>query len=156
DHVVAEWRRVKALLGLPEKDAALPVVKVVLLLQLEHADQAERHFEAARVALGLFGAWLGPYPYKRLTVVDPPWDAAGAGGMEYPPPVTAGTAYESPPDSQRPELVVVHEIGHQWLMNLLANNECEEAWLDEGINTYLTGQALQIAYGPARQYTEVL
>ena len=156
DAVASEWRRRKADLGLTDADAALPPVKVVLLLQPEHADQEDRIFEAARVALGCFGTWLGPYPYGRLTIVDPPWASAQAGGMEYPMLVTAGTVAGSTRDSQRPESVVVHEICHQWLMGLLASNESEEAWLDEGLTTYLTAHALHLAYGPARQGTDVL
>lgn len=156
DPVSAEWRRRKAQLALPDADVALPTVKVIVLVQPEHADQADRMAEAARVALGSFGTWLGPYPYGRLTIVDPPWASSGAGGMEYPMLVTAGTSLGSPAASQRPEGVTVHEIGHQWLMGLLANNEAEEAWLDEGINTYLTALAMDLAYGPASQFTEVL
>lgn len=156
DPVSAEWRRRKAQLAIPDADAALPAVKVVVLVQPEHADQADRMAEAARVALGCFGTWLGPYPYGRLTIVDPPWAGGSAGGMEYPMLVTAGTSLDSPPASQRPEGVTVHEIGHQWLMGVLANNEAEEAWLDEGVNTYLTALATDLAYGPASQFTEVL
>jgi hypothetical protein len=156
DPVAVEWRRVNFLLGTSPADAALPTTRVVLLVQPEHRDQVARMFEAARVALGCFGTWLGPYPYGRLTVVDPPWNGANAGGMEYPMLVTAGTVEGSPPESQRPEGVIVHEIGHQWLMAMLANNEAEEAWLDEGINTYLTAQAMQLRYGPAQQMTELL
>src|SRR6185295_1825960 len=162
DPVVAEVRRVKSLLNVSAEDVALPTTKVILLLQPEHVDQAERHFEAARVALGMYGAWLGPYPYGRLTIVDPPWSAR-AGGMEYPMLVTAGTSVGSPPETQHPEGVTVHEIGHQWLMGLLANNEAEEAWLDEGVNSYLTAHAMHLAYsaragglGPPRLTTEIL
>jgi hypothetical protein len=156
DPVAAESRRVRSLLGVSAQDVALPTTKVVLLLQPEHVDQADRHFEAARVALGMFGAWLGPYPYGRLTIVDPPW-AAKAGGMEYPMLVTAGTTVGAPPETQHPEGVIVHEIGHQWLMGILANNEALEAWLDEGINTYLTAQAMHLAYhGAAQQTTDLL
>jgi hypothetical protein len=156
DPVAAESRRVRSLLGVSADDVALPTTRVVLLLQPEHVDQAERHFEAARVALGMFGAWLGPYPYQRLTIVDPPWSAK-AGGMEYPMLVTAGTTVGAPPETQHPESVTVHEICHQWLMGILANNEAEEAWLDEGINSYLTAQAMHRAYhGAAQQSTDLL
>lgn len=156
DPVAVEWRRVAALLGTSPEDAALPTVHVVLLVQPEHVDQAPRMFEAARVALGFFGTWMGPYPYGRLTIVDPPWSGESAGGMEYPMLVTAGTVEGSPPESQRPEFVTVHEICHQWLMGILANNEAEEAWLDEGINTYVTSQAMHLRYGPGEQMTDVL
>ncbi len=53
--------------------------------------------------------------------------------------------------------MTVHEIGHQWLMGILASNEAEEAWLDEGINTYLTAQAMHLAYhGAAQQTTDLV
>jgi hypothetical protein len=156
DPVSNEWRRVTQLLGLPADESVLPPVRVVLLVQPEHRDQAPRMFEAARTALGLFGTWLGPYPYGRLTIVDPPWNGDAAGGMEYPMLVTGGTVENSPPESQRPEHVIVHEIGHQWLMGLLANNEVVEAWLDEGINTYLTAHAMHLRYGPGQVMTDIL
>jgi hypothetical protein len=68
--------------------------------------------------------------------------------MEYPQLVTAGTRVANPRESLRPEGVIVHEIGHQWFMNVLASNEAEEAWLDEGLTTYFTARALHEAYGP--------
>ena len=124
-------------------------MNVRLLLQPEHLRHADRHFAAARVALGLYGLWVGPYPYDTLTIVDPAHGARAAGGMEYPQLVTVGTRTASPVESQHPESVIVHEIGHQWFMNLLASNEVEEAWLDEGLTTYFTAHALDAAYGPA-------
>lgn len=156
DPVSLEWRRRKSQFSLSDADAALPTVKVVLLVQPDHADQADRFFEAARVALGCFGTWLGPYPYGRLTIVDPPWSSAAAGGMEYPMLVTTGSSVGSPEASLRPEFVTVHEICHQWAMGILANNEAEEAWLDEGLDTYLTAHAMHLAYGPARRTSEIL
>ncbi|MCE9635346.1 MAG: M1 family metallopeptidase [Planctomycetes bacterium] len=145
----------RSLLGAGDEDTALPPVEVHLLLQPEHLDQEERHFEAARVALSLFGTWLGPYPYARLTIVDPAHDAP-VGGMEYPMLVTAGTSAGTPLDARRPEHVVVHEIGHQWFMNLLASNEAEEAWLDEGLNSWFTARAMHRAWGPNTQLTTIL
>ncbi len=122
-------------------------VNVTVLLQPEHRDQADRHFRAAKEALGLYGLWLGPYPYRQLTVVDPPFGGRAAGGMEYPQLITAGTRIDSPIETQSPEGVTLHEVGHQWFMNLLATNEAEEAWLDEGMNTYFTQVFLDLAYG---------
>ncbi len=45
------------------------------------------------------------------------------------------------------EVVTIHEFGHQYFYGLLASNEAEEAWLDEGINSYLEQRILDIAYG---------
>ncbi len=129
------------------REAGLSDVRLILLLQPEHAAQAARHFGAARAALSGYGRILGAYPYRTLTIVDPPWGAGGAGGMEYPTLITAGTSWSAPKSVQRPESVTVHEAGHQFFYGLLASNEFEEAWLDEGFNTYMTDRVLQSVYG---------
>jgi aminopeptidase N len=49
---------------------------------------------------------------------------------------------------QDPEGVIVHEFGHQFWYGLVGNNEFEEAWLDEGFNTYSTSEILDKVYGP--------
>ena len=46
-----------------------------------------------------------------------------------------------------PEEVTIHEFGHQFWQGLVANNEFEEAWLDEGLNSWSTGKILEIGYG---------
>jgi hypothetical protein len=130
------------------REAGLGDVRLILLLQPEHSAQAERHFKAARAALAGYGRVLGAYPYETLTIVDPPWGASGAGGMEYPTLITAGTSWSAPKAVQRPESVTVHESGHQFLYGILASNEFDEAWLDEGFNTYMTDRVLKSVYGP--------
>jgi Peptidase family M1 domain len=129
------------------REAGLGDVDLILLIQPEHAGQAERHFRAAKAALSGYGRVLGAYPYPTLTIVDPPWGARGAGGMEYPTLITCGTSWSAPRSVQRPEGVTVHEAGHQFFYGLLASNEFEEAWLDEGFNTYMTDRVLQATYG---------
>jgi len=130
------------------REAGIGDAKLILLLQSEHASQAERHFRAAKAALSGYGRILGPYPYPTLTIVDPPWGARGAGGMEYPTLITAGTSWSAPTKILRPEGVTVHETGHQFFYGIIANNEFEEAWLDEGFNTYMTDRVLAAVFGP--------
>ena len=78
----------------------LPPVDMRLLLQPEHAGQADRHFAAARAALKNYGEWFGPYPYGHLTIVDPAWQS-GAAGMEYPTLFTAGSRWLTPRGHER-------------------------------------------------------
>jgi hypothetical protein len=130
------------------REAGLADVDLILLVQPEHESQAERYLRAARAALSGYGRILGAYPYPTLTIVDPPWGARGAGGMEYPTLVTGGTSWSAPSSVQRPEAVTVHETGHQFFYGLIASNEFEEAWLDEGFNTYMTDRVLASTYGP--------
>jgi hypothetical protein len=120
-------------------------VNIRLLLLPEHDGQAERHFEAAKIALEKFDEWVGEYPYTTLTLVD---GVGGANGMEYPTLITCGTAYMLPEWVRLLEIVTIHEFGHQYFYGLLASNEFEEAWLDEGINSYLETRIMDTAYGP--------
>jgi Peptidase family M1 domain len=129
-------------------DAGYPPVDIRLLVQPEHAHLAERYLAATKVALRSYGAWSAPYPYPQITVVDPAWGSS-SGGMEYPTLFTGGARVFSPPELQSPEGVTVHEAGHQFWYGLVGNNEFEEAWLDEGFNTYHTSKALAWNYGPA-------
>jgi hypothetical protein len=115
--------------------ATLPPVEIRLLLQPEHGDQSERHFDATRAALKYYGEWFGAYPYGHITVVDPAY-RSGAGGMEYPTLLTAGTNWLAPVHTDDPEDVVVHEAGHQFWYGIVGSNEFEDAWMDEGLNTF--------------------
>jgi hypothetical protein len=125
----------------------LPQVDMRLLLQPEHLDQADRYFDATRAALRYYGQWFGAYPYPHITIVDPAWQS-GAGGMEYPTLFTGGTRWLAPADVTQPEGVTVHECGHQFWYAIVGNNEFEDAWLDEGFNTFSTGRTVALAYSP--------
>ncbi len=126
----------------------LPGVALRLLLQPEHVGQAARHLAATRAALSHYGEWFGPYPYDHLTVVDPAWQS-GAGGMEYPTLFTAGARWLAPADVSSPEGVTIHEAGHQFWYGLVANNEFEHAWLDEGLNTFASARTLEATGRPS-------
>ncbi|WP_420150623.1 M1 family metallopeptidase [Spirosoma sp.] len=122
-------------------------VDIEAVMQPEHADQAQRYISAAKAALTYFDKHLGKYPFPNLTIVDPPLHAEGSFGMEYPTFITAGTSWGLPDGVLFPEIVTVHEFGHQYFMQLLATNEFEEAWLDEGFNQYYEGRIMDATYG---------
>jgi len=125
----------------------LPSVAMRLLLQPEHVSQAERHFDATRAALRYYGEWFGAYPYGYITVIDPAWQS-DAGGMEYPTLFTAGTRWLAPRGVTTPEGVTVHEAGHQFWYGIVATNEFERAWMDEGFNTFSTARAIEQVFEP--------
>ncbi len=142
-----EYAELAAKLEIPESELKLPDVKMILLIKPEHKAQTERHFKALRAGIKYYGLWFGPYPYETVTMVDPPF-RTGSGGMEYPTLFTAGTGVLRDKEVLSPEGVIIHEFGHGYWYGLVANNEFEEAWLDEGINTYSTGRVQDHVYGP--------
>ena len=143
-----EIQRVARVLGRRIEELQLPPVEVTFLLRPEHAGQLERHRRAVFEALTYMGLWFGPYPYPTLTVVDPDSRAGAAGGMEYPTLITGGTGCVLADRGIDPEFVLVHEFGHQHFYGLVGTNEFEDAWMDEGFNTYGTAKTLEMAYGP--------
>jgi hypothetical protein len=133
-------------------EPGLPKVRMRLLLQPEHQAQADRHFSATRETLARFGRWFGAYPYTQLTIVDPvpvlnPAVQGGStGGMEYPTLFTAGTRWFAPRRVPAPEGVTVHEAGHQFWYGVVATNEFDHAWMDEGLTTYATAKVMDDAF----------
>ncbi len=125
----------------------LPPVDMRLLLQPEHAGQAQRHFDATRAALKYYGEWYGAYPYGHITIVDPAYQS-GADGMEYPTLLTAGTSWIAPRHVSDPEDVTIHEVGHQFWYGIVATNEFEHAWMDEGLTTFSTARVMEQAFSP--------
>jgi hypothetical protein len=125
----------------------LPAVGMRLLLQPEHAGQADRYFDATRAVLRHYGEWYGAYPYGHITIVDPAWQS-GAGGMEYPTLFTGGSRWIAPRHVTVPEGVTVHEAGHQWWYGVVATNEFEDAWMDEGLNTFSTARTIEQVFQP--------
>jgi hypothetical protein len=128
------------------EEPGLPPVDMRLLIQPEHLDQTDRHFDATRAALLNYGKWYGAYPYDHVTIVDPAY-GSGAGGMEYPTFFTAGTRLYNPFGGGSPEGVTVHECGHQFWFGIVGNDEFEDAWLDEGLNTFSTVRTMDVTYG---------
>ncbi len=121
-------------------------VAIRILMQKDHADQGKRHLDAAKTAIAFFQNEYGDYPFPNLTVVDPRRGARQTGGMEYPTLITGQTLYGLPAGIRLPELILFHEFGHNYWYHLVASNEFEEAWLDEGINTYSELRILQDTY----------
>ena len=149
---VVKWGEI---LELPAAEMALRNVAVTLLLQPDHRGLADRYFQAIFNGLKYYGLMYGKYPYDTLTVVDPPRNS-NTSGMEYPTFIVAGTSFWPGKHEFNPELVTIHEFGHQYWYGLVGNNEFEEAWLDEGLTTYSTSQVLTAAYGAPCAYLHFL
>ena len=126
--------------------SSMGTVKLRIMMQPAHWNQAERHAQIAKQTMERFDRWYGPYPYKTLTIVDPD-PGSQAFGMEYPTFITAGTSWVMPEGLLLPEQVVEHEFGHQYWYGMVATNEFEDAWMDEGINQYTEAKVMDSIFG---------
>jgi hypothetical protein len=116
-----------------------PRVKVKVLYPPEYAEDAAPALKATIDSLAYFSKTLGPYPYKTVTVVVPPYNADEAAGMEYPTFFTAASFKGVGPNTLAGvvlDFVTIHEFGHGYFYGILGSNEFEEPMLDEGVNEY--------------------
>lgn len=104
-----------------------------------------RHFAAVSAALLEGERRFGIYPYRNATVIIPPPDGSGSGGMEYPTILTSFAA-PVPAGVRVLEVATAHEFGHQFLYHLIGTDEVEEAWLDEGLNETFTSWVMERMY----------
>jgi hypothetical protein len=127
--------------------AGSPHVEVEVLFPPEYAAGGHIALQATVDSLKYFSETLGPYPYPHVTVIVPPYNAAESGGMEYETFFTTETGGGPVGDLTR--YITVHEFGHGYFMGLLASNEFEEPFLDEGMNEFWDTRMLaheQIAF----------
>lgn len=52
-------------------------------------------------------------------------------------------------------MVTIHEFGHGYWYGIVGSNEFEEAWLDEGINSYSEMKAMDRYYGHDRSMIDL-
>jgi hypothetical protein len=87
-----------------------------------------------------YSLWNGDYPYNQVTAVDGTISAGG--GMEYPNVTVIGNVGSD----QDLEIVIVHEVGHNWFYGILGSNERVHGWMDEGMNTLNEMRYMQTKY----------
>ncbi len=91
-------------------------------------------------ALNTRSKWLGEYPYNIVTAVEA--KIGSPGGMEYP----TITSISPLADEKSLDMIIEHEVGHNWVYGILATNERDYPWMDEGINTYFDNRYEKLKY----------
>ena len=91
-------------------------------------------------AIYYYSLWNGDYPYNHCTAVDGTISAGG--GMEYPNITVIGSSG----NAFRLDVVITHEVGHNWFYGMLGSNERMHAWMDEGINSFDENRYVETKY----------
>jgi hypothetical protein len=134
--------------GFLRQERTIGRTKAILLMPKGQPGVQAAHWDTLTAGLGTFDRWLGDYPYPELTVVVPPHQAERSGGMEYPSFITTGGGEMAGRLGVRAvELLVIHELAHQWFQSLIATNEAQYPFLDEGLASYAEWRFLESQYG---------
>lgn len=99
-------------------------------------------------AVDFFSKNIGNYPYKTCKAVinfEKDW-----GGMEYP-----GITLLSADNRLELERTITHEIAHNWFYGILANNERNDPWIDEGFTSFYENKYLDYYY-PNLSFSQAL
>lgn len=83
-----------------------------------------------RRSVEFYSKYVGAYPWPQATAVHSALSAGG--GMEYPMITVIGNSGSG----RSLDEVITHEVGHNWFYGILASNERDHPWMDEGINSY--------------------
>jgi Peptidase family M1 domain len=81
--------------------------------------------ERTEMALSWLDQLYGTFAWPQITNVH----RIEGGGTEFPMMIMNGSADQG---------LIVHELGHNYTMGILANNEWREGWLDEGFTSFQT------------------
>lgn len=100
-------------------------------------------------AIKWYSQKVGPYPYSTISVVEGALNAGG--GMEYP---TVGLIGSNQGNAQKVEQTIVHEVGHNWFYGILASNERDHPYMDEGLNSFYERWYLDEKYDGQFHYVD--
>ncbi len=120
--------------------------EVSLFYKPEHKENVHRIMDFAEFVLKYYNLCFGKYHYNHFTMVDAKI-GLGGGAMEYPTLITYSPSRVPPEKIRLDALALFHEIAHQWWYGMVASNEFQEAWLDEGFAVYSQRRALEKRFG---------
>lgn len=107
-----------------------------------------RSAEFARFTIEFMSDMFFPYPYPHMTTAE----GVIGGGMEFPMITHIGGGR----NDQSLFGVTFHEIGHMWFPMIVAQDEKEFTWMDEGLTSFNTAEGSakfwsQNSWAPERQ-----
>jgi hypothetical protein len=100
--------------------------------------------EVCGQTLDSMGKWVAPYPFSELHVVL--CELGFSGGIELPRMIVCS----APSGSQflgLKDVVMIHEVVHQWFYGIINSDQAATPWLDEAVSDYFTERVSRALYG---------
>ncbi|MDD5264266.1 MAG: M1 family metallopeptidase [Candidatus Bipolaricaulis sp.] len=117
-----------------------------------HTTAANRALEQARAAVALDRDLIGPLPYDEIDIVEVPLQHIG--GVELTGLILLSETYTVTPYDPFFDILVSHEVAHEWFYAAVGNDPVEAPWLDEGLATYLSNVFLAEIVSPTAAAAE--
>lgn len=106
-----------------------------------HQVGGEAVLEWTMNSLEVFNPLLGEYPWLEIHAIDAA--VYNAAAVELPQMFIMGSSYYNASDIGRDhsyfEFTVAHEVVHMWFYSMVGNNQYDDAFIDEGVTNYLSG-----------------
>jgi len=101
-----------------------------------------KDYSKATQPLEFFESYIAPYPYSKLANVQ---SKTMFGGMENASCIFYNE--NSGSDKKKHEILLAHEIAHQWFGDAVSEKDWHHVWLSEGFATYLADIYMQETWG---------
>jgi aminopeptidase N len=119
----------------------------------EDIEKAKKQFEQVRGMLAAYQHYFGEYPFKRdgYKLIQTPYV-----GMEHQSAVAYGNRFTNGfvgkdftgvGISTKFDYIIIHESGHEWFGNSVTAADISDAWIHEGITTYLECLYVEYTFG---------
>ncbi len=126
------------------------VIDVFTFYTPKYKDNWKNSVSYSKDGVRHYSSLVGEYPYNIVQAVQGP--ESFGGGMEYP----TITVISPGGDAKSLDNTITHEIGHNWFYGILASNERQHPWMDEGINSFYDDKYKEAKYGKQAQLERIL
>ncbi len=133
-------RELGALGCTPHADRCVPITQWVFP---EDEERALRLFRRAPQMVAFYDSLIGPFPYEKLALVQ---SSTRFGGMENSSAIffAEGVVRRAASD-----VIVAHEVAHQWFGDAVTEADWAHLWLSEGFATYFASVFYEFVDGIA-------
>jgi hypothetical protein len=108
-----------------------------------HAAAAAAALDRSVAAIELYSELFGALPYPTVDVVEAPLQRVA--GVECSALFLVSSSYADDPRNPFFDIIVSHEMAHQWFYAAVGNDPAEDPWLDESLATYASNVFLAAA-----------
>lgn len=126
--------------------------KIILLLSPHHEKAIPKYLNSLKFTMQYYAKHIFPYPYKTITIVDPPLKAWKSAKKEYPTLLSLGYNFFLPDCIRQTEMITIHMFGHQYWYGMIGTDEAKEAWLVEGINSFFEMETMDKYFNNSNSY----